>query len=78
MIAEKYGDPGKGVKKLRGNVGVNRHSAVRKGVPEREVTLAHASGDVCRQREMERLDIERDVALRVEQDTAEKDKRLRD
>jgi len=27
---------------------------------------------------MERLHIERDVALRIEQDTAEKDKRLRD
>ena len=78
MIAKKNGDPGEGVKKLRGDVGVNRHSAVRIGVPEREDTLAHAPGDVCRQGEMERLDVERDVALRVEQDTAEKDKRLRD
>jgi hypothetical protein len=78
MIAEKNGDPGKGVKKLSGNVGVNRHSAVRIGVPEREDTLAHAPGDVCRQGEMERLDVERDVALRAKQDTTKKDKRLRD
>jgi len=76
MIAEKNSDPGKGVKKLCSNVGVNRHSAVRIGVPEREGTLAHTSSDVCRQRQMECLNIERDVALRVEQDTAKKDKRL--
>jgi hypothetical protein len=48
MIAKKNGDPGEGVKKLRGNVGVNRHSAVRVGVPERENTLAYALGDVRR------------------------------
>ena len=76
MIAEKNGNPGEGVKKLCSNIGVNRHSAVRIGVPERKDAMPHTSSDVCRQRQMECLNIERDVALRVEQDTAKKDKRL--
>ena len=73
MITEKNGDPGEGIKKLRGNVAVNGHSTVGVGVPERKDTLAHAPGDVRRQRQMECLQIERDVALRVEQDASKKD-----